>query len=362
MSRNAIVLLLSGCALALLSSCATPGAPMPPSLQLPRPVEDLNFVRKGARVVLTWTPPSQTTEHIGLKHSGTTYICRSVGKYPVDSCDMVKRLSPDEVAHVTDKKREQAVFEDVLPADSISPAAFATYSIDVFNDRGRTAGLSNQVRVPLAPTLPPPQDLRATVTSQGPVLQWTAAQPSAVAGLVFEYRVMRRLEGSPTFSQVQDTRDDSAGPKSLADQSFEWEKNYDYKLVPITQITSTTGSPVEIEGEDSPIVSVIAKDVFPPDRPAGVQAVFSSVGQKPFIDLTWNPNGETDLAGYDVYRREANTEPVKITAQPAKAPSFRDENTKPGTKYFYSVVAIDLRGNQSTRSEEASESVPADIR
>ena len=34
--------------LLLLTSCGTPGAPMPPSLELPRPVEDLAASRKGA--------------------------------------------------------------------------------------------------------------------------------------------------------------------------------------------------------------------------------------------------------------------------------------------------------------------------
>jgi hypothetical protein len=362
MSRHSISFLLAGCALALLSSCAVPGAPMPPSLQLPRPVEDLNYIRKGARVVLSWTPPTQTTEHLLLRHPGVTYICRTIGQYPVNECQMVKRLSPDEVATVTDKNREKAIFEDVLPADAISASGFATYSVDVFNDRGRSAGLSNQVRVPLAYTLPPPQDLHVSVTANGPVLQWNAAQPPTVAGLTFQYRVMRRTDGSPTFSQVQDVRADSAGTKSLIDGGFEWEKRYDYKLVPVTQIAGNNGAPLEVEGEDSPAVSITVKDIFPPAQPAGVQAVFSSVGQKPFIDLTWTPNTETDLAGYEVFRREANSEAVKITAQPVKPPSFRDDNVKLGTKYFFSVLAIDLRGNRSPRSAETSEQVPADLR
>jgi hypothetical protein len=361
MSRNAILMLLSGCALALLSSCATPGAPMPPSLQLPRPVEDLNYIRKGPRVVLSWTPPSQTTEHLGLKHLGVTYICRSINSYPVNACEMVKRLTPDQVALVTDKKRELAIYEDVLPPDIIAAGSFATYSIDVFNQRGRTAGLSNQLRVPLVQTLPPPQDFHVTVTAQGPTLQWTAAPHSALANTTFVYRVFRRLEGVPTFTQVQDVRADVTGPQSLLDAGFEWEKRYDYKLVPITEITqgSTT---IEVEGEDSPVVSILAKDVFPPAQPTGVQAVFSSVGQKPFIDLTWTPNTETDLAGYDIYRHEGNAEPAKLNAKSVKAPSYRDENVRPGAKYFYSVVAVDLRNNQSPRSPETSEQVPQDLR
>ena len=108
-------------------------------------------------------------------------------------------------------------------------------------------------------------------------------------------------------------------------------------------------------------MAVTVKDVFPPARPSGVQAVFSSVGQKPFIDLTWTPNSETDLAGYYVYRREAGEQATRLNAQPVQAPSFRDSDVRAGAKYFYSVVAVDVRGNASPASEEASESVPADL-
>ncbi len=215
--------------------------------------------------------------------------------------------------------------------------------------------------MPLAPTLPPPQNLRAIVTAEGVVLAWTTDSANAVPGLLFNYQVLRRLEGTPTFAVVNTVRNEPHFNMTFIDHDFEWEKRYDYKLVPITQIASTAGSPLEVEGADSPVVSAIAKDIFPPEKPVGVQAVFSSVGQKPFIDLTWTPNNETDLAGYDVYRREDGSEPVKISTQLVKAPAFRDENTKSGSKYFYSVIAVDLRGNQSPRSAEASESVPTDI-
>ncbi len=40
------------------AGCGAPGIPMPPSLELPRPVDDLAAVRKGGRVVLTWTAPT----------------------------------------------------------------------------------------------------------------------------------------------------------------------------------------------------------------------------------------------------------------------------------------------------------------
>lgn len=356
MLRKAILLVIAAPAI-LLTSCATPGAPMPPSLQLPRPIEDLNYARKGSRVVLTWTPPTQTTEHLGMRHLGVTYICRSIDHYPVNNCDMLKRLTAAEVEKVTDKKRESAVFEDHL--EQGQPGAFATYSIEVFNDRGRTAGLSNQVRVPLAPTLPAPQDLKVTVTAQGPVLEWQGASMNPARDLSVTYRIFRRAEKVPAFTMVDDVRADS-GPMQYLDRSFEWEKTYQYKVTPVTHLAAGATT-YDIEGEDSPVISVQVKDIFPPSRPVGVQAVFSGVGQKAFIDLTWSPNPETDLAGYLVFRREAGGAPVKLNDQPVQAPSFRDANVQAGAKYSYSVVAVDLRGNQSPPSEEASESVPSDL-
>jgi predicted phage tail protein len=92
--------------------------------------------------------------------------------------------------------------------------------------------------------------------------------------------------------------------------------------------------------------------------PTGVQAVFSSVGQKPFIDLTWAPNTERDLAGYHVFRKASNGQFEAANTGLLKAPAWRDENVKPGERYFYTVSAVDLRGNQSAQSSVAEESVP----
>jgi fibronectin type 3 domain-containing protein len=41
-----------------------------------------------------------------------------------------------------------------------------------------------------------------------------------------------------------------------------------------------------------------------------------------------------------------------------KIPAFRDTQVVAGKKYSYSVSAVDQRGNESARSEEAGESVP----
>src|SRR5712692_9453865 len=77
--KRAISELLSSVLLtALLASCGVSGAPMPPSLELPKPVTDLRAARKGDKVYLAWTVPTQTTDRQTVRHLGPTRICRSV--------------------------------------------------------------------------------------------------------------------------------------------------------------------------------------------------------------------------------------------------------------------------------------------
>jgi fibronectin type 3 domain-containing protein len=93
--------------------------------------------------------------------------------------------------------------------------------------------------------------------------------------------------------------------------------------------------------------------------PSGLQAVFSGPGQTPFIDLIWAPVTDVDLDGYNVYRREEGGGPaVKLNAEPVKAPAYRDTTVISRKHYLYSVSAVDVRGNESARSEEAAESTP----
>ena len=49
-----------------VAGCGTPGAPQPPSLNLPDRVEDLAAVRTGVTVSLTWTMPKKNTDKLLL--------------------------------------------------------------------------------------------------------------------------------------------------------------------------------------------------------------------------------------------------------------------------------------------------------
>jgi hypothetical protein len=254
------------------------------------------------------------------------------------------------------------------------------------NSAGRGAGLSNQVHVPLVPTVQPFDNLAAEVTAQGVSITWKCPPISdRRTGLKYLFRIYRRPfsgEGETRIAEL-DVTACIAGPATLIqpanqnsgattnpeaqqekvvtsylDQTFEWEKTYFYRGVVVSVITEAGKPPVEVEGDDTPEVKVFADDVFPPAVPSGLQAVFSGPGQQPFIDLVWVPDTDADLAGYNVYRREAGTTAVKLNVELVKTPAFRDAQVVAGKTYVYSVSAVDERGNESARSEEANESVP----
>ncbi|MFZ0815765.1 MAG: hypothetical protein WAM78_09615 [Candidatus Sulfotelmatobacter sp.] len=398
-------------ALVWASGCASIGAPLPPSLELPKPPTDLHAVRKGDRVTLTWTIPARTTDRQSVRYLGKTRICRSVGAGftsaeptsaastsstapasartsdaggPKECGTPVGDVAPPAnftAARKSSAKKLIATFTDVLsPAiQQANVAGFATYGVEVQNVAGRGAGISNQVRVPLVPTLPPFDHFAAQPVSQGIFISWhcAAAPGTKENGVRYSFRIYRRLEGSDTETKIgelgalcingpsaSDAFVDLPPEKqndfmaSFLDQTFEWEKTYFYHGA-VVSVVELPGKPaVEVEGDDTPEVKVFAHDVFPPAVPSGLQAVFSGPGQQPFIDLIWAPVTDADLDGYNVYRHEDGAAAVKLNSELVKAPAFRDTQVEAGKKYFYSVSAVDQRGNESARSEEASESVP----
>ena len=256
-------------------------------------------------------------------------------------------------------------------AQSQNPDAEITYAVEVLNRNARGVGVSNRVRVPAIATMPAPNDLASTLTGNGVLLTWTGSnEPPAAVGVQHRYRIYRRSEISETENtgnqnSAQKKEKDTiageipvgeAGPAHFLD-AIEWEKTYRYWITAVT-IIHQPGSEVQVEGDDSPVVRVVAHDVFPPSVPAGLQAAYSGEGQKPFIDLIWAPVTSADLAGYNVYRSETNGSTVKLNSDLVKSPSYRDSEVSSGKTYVYSVSAVDVRGNESARSEEASETVP----
>ncbi len=344
-------------AIALLSGCATPGAPQPPSLNIPAAVTDLKAERKGDVVTLTWTAPQETTDG-ALVHKPGKMIVRRTSE---PSAPIVIGELPLPAAKKSQETRPESV-QDSLTAVLVAPTAdFTNYTVETLTSSGKSAGLSNQVAVALVPALPAPEGVQAKTAPQGVGLTWKQTWPpqnKTHLSVRYVYRIMRRIEGGQPAMLAQ--VDASNEAMLFIDGSIEWEKKYQYWIAPVTLWENPAhGNKGEVPSNESQPVTITTTDVFPPAAPSGLQAAFSGSMQQLFIDLAWTPNSEPDLAGYNIYRRSSDEQQFqKLNTALLKEPAYRDKAVQPGTKYFYAVTAVDLRNNESPKSAEASESVP----
>lgn len=371
-TRAAVMLLSAGVLLGVSVACGTPGVPMPPSLDLPKTVEDLQASRRGDVVTLSWTLPQETTDQTAIKKIGVTRVCRVINQERMSSCVPVLEVPPsatEKTKQATGKEEKQLISaRDNVPQQAKEPGTFAVYAVEVQNARGRSAGLSNQVTVPLAPISQARSLSEAHVLADAVVFEASISLSSLKPGQE-RFRLNRQDKKSGQQVAVSEIpRPDSAvsGESisiNLRDETFEWEKTYDYSVTVIATEKLPAGKDAQFESDPSPTVTVTPHDVFPPNTPTGLQAVYSGVlqGGGNFIDLTWNANTERDLAGYNVYRREgqqASSAATKINSSPLTTPSFRDQDIRRGVTYIYSVSALDVRNNESERSVETTEFVP----
>src|SRR5581483_7560418 len=213
-------------ATALLPGCASVRAPLPPSLDIPQPVPDLRAARKADQVTLAWTLPVHTTDNMNVRHIGVTHICRRQDSPLVDCKDPVQELTVAQLNPVTiqparDEKhpaeRQVSAHDTIGTEGQNDPTGYFSYAVETLNQRGRSAGLSNQVRVPIAPTLAPPSDLKAEVSAHGVTLTWSAIPPPNTPELKHLYRIYRRDVASKTDAVAGEVPVESTAEPTLVD-------------------------------------------------------------------------------------------------------------------------------------------------
>ncbi len=99
-------------------------------------------------------------------------------------------------------------------------------------------------------------------------------------------------------------------------------------------------------------------DTAPPSAPAGVSAAPQGDGS---VRVSWTPNSEPDLAGYNIYRSLSGSGPlVLLNGALLTVPEYLDATIPAGTEMVrYQVTAKDNAGNESARSSTATLSLVA---
>jgi hypothetical protein len=76
-------------------------------------------------------------------------------------------------------------------------------------------------------------------------------------------------------------------------------------------------------------------------------------------DLKWKAS-VSRVVGYNVYRSETDGGPyIKLTSAPVRATNYTDRSVQSGHTYFYAVTAVDSRGKESERSNQAKALIPS---
>jgi hypothetical protein len=373
--------------------CGTPGAPLPPSLNLPEPVSDLSAERTGDQVKLTWTMPGKNTDKLKLKDDVLVHICRREGDGACLQAGADMTLQP---------KADGAFTETLPPALAAGAPRKLTYFVDLKNKKGRSAGLSNGAVVLAGQAPPAVVGLTAEVRKQGVVLRWVANTGPGDLGTSTVIRLHRRLvTPAPAKPQAQPgllAPEPEPMERSLVvespdqtgraiDEDIRLGQTYEYQAQRVIRVAaipaqtvqakpgetragqaagaSTQAGPaeqgqiLELAGPLSNPIRVEAANIFPPSVPTGLVAVATQTPTEISIDLSWKASTDTDLAGYAVYRSEGDGPCERISpAEPVAGPAFHDARVKPGQLYRYAVTALDQSGHESGRSIAAQETAP----
>jgi len=314
----------------MASGCAYLGPPLPPLANVPGHITDLAAIQRDARVIAQFTPPALTTEGVAIKKPLTFDLRIGPAAAPFNIAEWSA-----EARHESSVPAVNGTVRYEIPSPEWTGKE-VVIAVRAIGANGKESAWSNTVVLPVVAPPQIPSALRAEATAGGVRLEWL--------GPGSRFRVLRREPGSEKFDPVATvTAHDWVDPLS------EFGKTYTYLVQALVDI----GDGKEAESELTAPVAITPLDTFPPAVPAGLRAAASPNS----IELAWDRNSESDLAGYRIYRAEGSGGFNKI-AEGSQIPNYSDRAIEHGKSYRYAVSAVDQAGNESARSEPVEVSVP----
>lgn len=81
-------------------------------------------------------------------------------------------------------------------------------------------------------------------------------------------------------------------------------------------------------------------------------------GANHVVDLSWKASTSADVTGYNVYRSPDDSTWKKINASLVASTLYDDSTVSNGNTYYYSVTAVDLKGQESGRTVAVKVIIP----
>jgi hypothetical protein len=221
------------------------------------------------------------------------------------------------------------------------PVASRIYVIRGVSRHGRPGQPSERATVPVSELPAPPTSVTAAFTESRVTLVWSAPVPEGLLSV---------LAPAPVFNVYHATGTSPLNAQPLAALTFERDGLTVGTEECFVVRTAIARGNVTIESTASAPACVTPLDIFPPAAPAGLTAVATTGA----VNLIWEANTESDLAGYLVLRGEAPGDTLQaITAAPIRDTTYRDATATPGVRYIYAVVAVDRATPPNTSPQSA---------
>lgn len=306
-----------------LTGCGYPGPVLPPLLDIPLSVSNLNAIEYGDKIVVQFTLPDLTTEGNPLRNVRLLDVRVGPGISPFNT----DRWAQTAKSYPVPAPAPGPFTKEIPVSDWVNKEV--VISVRAVGPKGKPAQWATPKLLGILPPLPTPNALDAQNVAEGVKLTWKGTAP--------KYRIFRAI-GEATPERLAE----SEHPEFI-DDSTEYEKTYQYLVQGI--IDDLHGSEVTAPK------SVTTEDTFAPAVPGALTAILGVNT----IELAWTRNTEKDFKGYNVYRSTDGGPFVKI-AEGVPAPIYSDNKIEPGKKYRYEVSAVDLKGNESAHSTPADAS------
>lgn len=373
----------------LAAGCAAPSEPTARHAPAPTAVTGLSARQLGTRVYLSFTLPTKTEDHKAFSTPLSLDIywefiganAAAPGAAAVEKQNTVVRVPSALMSQYTHEGR--VLFPVELKPEDLEGhfGGNAGFVVRTRLSSRRASEASNVAIVRVYPAPVPIADLTATVTQEAVSLKWSAVSLQAAptdatnenATPAVSYRVYRAEKTGATATAgnsagattpapsapLSDLLGESPAP-SFRDTTFEFGHSYVYSVRSVVRYGASLDE--SVESDESNLLALTPKDIFPPAAPQGLVAVpvpATSSGQAG-IELSWAISAERDLAGYNIYRSDQNSKsPRRLNESTLLTPAYRDITVLPGRLYTYSVTAVDGAGNESPASEPVTAEITA---
>jgi fibronectin type 3 domain-containing protein len=332
------IILLLWIILIVVSACAKKGPPVPWESIVPKRIVDLRAMPRESRLLLEWSVPKENTDKSVLTDLAGFKILRSEGVLIGEECKGCGEKKTVIHEMKWDSKEEEKKKRPVILFEDQEARKVYVYQVVSTNRRGDPSPPSNPVTVywdypPQAPGM-----VKGERGDKRVELYWEPVEGAT------GYNVYRRLEEKEFF-----TRPLNREPLTtihFLDLNVENEKKYIYSVRAVRRVVKT-----DVEGKGSLGVPVTPTDLIAPVAPVGLVAIPLKGG----MELNWRRNRESDLLGYNVYRRNlGEKEFTRRNESPLTQEAYLDTNVVLQQEYEYVVTAVDnsTRRNESPPSEE----------